>query len=180
MIRTSYAAINKVQQTTNQGILFLPSGRYRVTKTVYMVAGNPPSSFTARPALSSSGSQHARLSGRADVHDFFRGWPAGYGRSRGKSEPGAKVTPPDASPGTFYSAMSNVTSKFRMEIPSCRSSRALCAALFLAHMISTSAPGLPEFTMRNVAYDLHFLGASTASGRASLHPAGSSPSWTAR
>src|ERR1700741_768355 len=27
------AAINKVQETTYQGIVFLPSGRYRVTKT---------------------------------------------------------------------------------------------------------------------------------------------------
>ncbi len=32
-------AINKVQQTSNQGILFLPSGRYRVTKTIYMWPG---------------------------------------------------------------------------------------------------------------------------------------------
>src|SRR5258706_16329461 len=29
-------AINKVQETTTQGILFLPSGRYRVTKTIYI------------------------------------------------------------------------------------------------------------------------------------------------
>src|SRR5690349_5411481 len=32
-------AINKVQQTTNQGILFLPSGRYRVTRTIYLWPG---------------------------------------------------------------------------------------------------------------------------------------------
>ncbi|MGC1834169.1 MAG: glycosyl hydrolase family 28-related protein, partial [Candidatus Acidiferrales bacterium] len=32
-------AINKVQETTNQGILFIPSGRYRVTKTVYIWPG---------------------------------------------------------------------------------------------------------------------------------------------
>src|SRR5258708_20683610 len=29
-------AINKVQETTTQGILFLPSGRYRITKTIYI------------------------------------------------------------------------------------------------------------------------------------------------
>ena len=29
-------AINKVQETTNQGILFIPAGRYRLTKTIYI------------------------------------------------------------------------------------------------------------------------------------------------
>src|SRR5271154_7147046 len=32
-------AINKVQETTNQGILFVPAGRYRLTKTVYVWPG---------------------------------------------------------------------------------------------------------------------------------------------
>ena len=29
-------AINKVQETTGQGILFIPEGRYRLSKTVYI------------------------------------------------------------------------------------------------------------------------------------------------
>lgn len=29
-------AINKVQETTGQGVLFIPEGRYRLTKTVYI------------------------------------------------------------------------------------------------------------------------------------------------
>jgi hypothetical protein len=32
-------AINKVQETTNQGILFVPAGRYRLTKTIYIWPG---------------------------------------------------------------------------------------------------------------------------------------------
>src|SRR6202043_3627312 len=32
-------AINKVQETTNQGILFVPTGRYRLTKTIYIWPG---------------------------------------------------------------------------------------------------------------------------------------------
>ena len=32
-------AINKVQETTNQGILFIPAGRYRLTKTIYIWPG---------------------------------------------------------------------------------------------------------------------------------------------
>ena len=33
------AAINKVQETTGEGIVFVPSGRYRVTNTVYVWGG---------------------------------------------------------------------------------------------------------------------------------------------
>lgn len=32
-------AINKVQETTQQGIVFVPAGRYRVTKTIYIWPG---------------------------------------------------------------------------------------------------------------------------------------------
>src|SRR5256886_12522542 len=32
-------AINKVQETTNQGILFIPSGRYRLSNTIYIWPG---------------------------------------------------------------------------------------------------------------------------------------------
>src|SRR6266849_10005337 len=32
-------AIDKVQDTTNQGILFIPAGRYRLTRTIYIWAG---------------------------------------------------------------------------------------------------------------------------------------------
>jgi hypothetical protein len=33
------SAIDKVQQTTGQGILFVPPGRYRLTKTIYIWPG---------------------------------------------------------------------------------------------------------------------------------------------
>src|ERR1700747_3641990 len=32
-------AINKVQETTQHGIVFVPTGRYRVTKTIYIWPG---------------------------------------------------------------------------------------------------------------------------------------------
>src|ERR1700756_823152 len=32
-------AINKVQETTNQGIVLIPEGRYRLSKTVYVWPG---------------------------------------------------------------------------------------------------------------------------------------------
>ena len=33
------AAINKVQETTGQGIVFVPDGRYRLSKTVFILSG---------------------------------------------------------------------------------------------------------------------------------------------
>src|SRR6476660_6026306 len=33
------AAINKVQETTGQGIVFVPEGRYRISKTVFLWPG---------------------------------------------------------------------------------------------------------------------------------------------
>ena len=33
------AAIDKVQETTGEGILFIPEGRYRVTRTIYVWPG---------------------------------------------------------------------------------------------------------------------------------------------
>ena len=30
------AAINQVQETANEGIVFVPSGRYRITRTIYV------------------------------------------------------------------------------------------------------------------------------------------------
>ena len=45
-------AIDKVQDTTNQGILFIPAGRYRVTKTIYIWPGIRVIGFgAARPVF---------------------------------------------------------------------------------------------------------------------------------
>ena len=45
-------AIDKVQEKTNQGILFVPSGRYRLTKTIYVWPGIRLIGFGAmRPAF---------------------------------------------------------------------------------------------------------------------------------
>ena len=45
-------AINKVQEKTNQGILFVPAGRYRLTKTIYIWPGIRLIGFgTTRPAF---------------------------------------------------------------------------------------------------------------------------------
>src|ERR1700689_1877019 len=90
-------AINTVQEKTNQGILFVPSGRYRLTKTLYIWPGIRVIGFGAtRPALVLA----------PDTPGFQQG-PAYMVVFAGK-RPEAGTTPPDANPGTFYSAISNI------------------------------------------------------------------------
>src|SRR5713101_4756703 len=90
-------AIDQVQDTTNQGILFIPAGRYRLTRTIYIWPGIRLIGFgTARPtfvlAAGTPGFQHGPT-----YMLFFAG-----------ARPRADKPPPDASPGTFYSAISNI------------------------------------------------------------------------
>src|SRR5438128_9236645 len=80
-------AINKVQEQTNQGILFIPSGRYRLTKTVYVWPGIRLIGFgKTRPALVLAPNTAAFQQGPAYML-FFAG-----------ARPPAGAAPPDANP----------------------------------------------------------------------------------
>lgn len=142
-------AINQVREKTNQGILFVPSGRYRLTKTIYIWPGIRLIGFGAtRPVLvlapSTPGFQQ-------DVNYmvFFAG-----GRPRG-DEP-----PPDASPGTFYSAISNVDFEIGDGNPAAVAVRGRYAQhCFLAHIdfhIGSGLAGIHDGG--NVVQDVHFYG----------------------
>src|SRR5580700_5872105 len=91
------AAINKVQETTRRGIVFVPQGRYRLTKTIYVWSGIRLIGYGAnRPVFvlgpNTPGFQDG--DGKYMVH-FVSDRP----------DDGQPIR--DANPGTFYSAMSN-------------------------------------------------------------------------
>jgi len=75
-------AINKVQETTNQGIVFVPEGRYRLSKTIYIWPGIRVIGYGAtRPVLvlaentpGYQDNEHEKLM------VFFAGWRPGAGR----------------------------------------------------------------------------------------------------
>ena len=153
-------AINKIQQTTNQGILFLPSGRYRVTRTIYTWPGIRVIGYgKTRPVLVLGRNTPGFQEGPTYII-FFAGGLPGTGRSLREAKSGAKETPPDANPGTFYSAMSNVDIEIQDGNPGAVGVRAHYAQhCFLAHMdfhIGSGLAGIHDGG--NVAYDLHFLG----------------------
>ncbi|WP_263418136.1 glycosyl hydrolase family 28-related protein [Terriglobus albidus] len=97
------AAINKVQETTAAGIVYLPHGRYRLTKTIYVWTGIRIVGYGAeRPVLFLA----PNTPGFQDGHDFL-----GTGRymvqfASNRPQRGGPVV--DANEFTFYSGMSNV------------------------------------------------------------------------
>jgi hypothetical protein len=126
------ALINKVQETSGQGVVFLPSGRYRLTKTVYIWPGirvlgygqtRPVFVLSANtPGFQSEPNYMVFFAGNRPGSGYGHGFPFRQptqeeleevarqrarfaGRARGGN---ASDKPSDANPGTFYSALSNV------------------------------------------------------------------------
>src|SRR5712691_11823868 len=111
------SAINRVQETTGEGIVFVPSGRYRLTTTVYLWGGIRVIGFgPTRPVLmlgENTPGYNDKTQERYMV--FFSGnrlgtRPAGAPATAPNVNPagGRPTAPRDANAGTFYSAMSNV------------------------------------------------------------------------
>jgi len=142
-------AINRVQEKTNLGILFIPSGRYRLTKTIYVWPGIRLIGFgDTRPALVLAPNTPAFQQGPAYMI-FFAG-----------ARPDAGAAPPDANPGTFYSAISNLDIEIADGNPGAVGVRAHYAQhCFLAHMDFRIGSGLAGIhDGGNVAQDVHFYG----------------------
>ena len=142
-------AINQLQQTINQGIVFIPSGRYRITKTIYIWPGIRLIGYGAtRPAFVLGKNTPGFQKDPAYLL-FFTG-----------DRPVAGERPHDASPGTFYSAISNIDIEIGDGNPGAVGVRARYAQhCFLAHMDFRIGSGLAGIhDGGNVAQDVHFFG----------------------
>ena len=149
-------AINQVQETTRQGIVFLAPGNYRVSNTIYIwpairLIGHGPE----RPKIilpeNSAGFENPS---REKIIFYFAG-----GRPR---DPDGTI--PDASPGTFYSALANLDIEIQNGNPGAVGVRAHYAQhSFLAHMdfqLGDALAGIHEGG--NVVEDVHFFGGTHA------------------
>lgn len=151
-------AVDKVQESTNQGILFVPSGRYRLTRTIYIWPGIRVIGFgPTRPVLV-LGANTAGFQQAPAYMVFFAGARPGHGRAPRNAKDAS--TPPDANPGTFYSALSNVDIEINEGNPGAVGVRARYAQhCFLAHMDFRIGSGLAGIhDGGNVAQDVHFYG----------------------
>lgn len=113
-------AIDTVADTTHQGIVFIPQGHYRLTRTLYVWPGVRLIGYGAeRPEFVLAANTPGYQTGPSYMV-LFAGGRMGERRRGGLQRPaGAPASPfpgtvpaasgvVDANPGTFYSAMSNI------------------------------------------------------------------------
>jgi hypothetical protein len=168
-------AIDKVQETTNQGILFIPAGHYRLSKTIYVWPGIRLIGFGATRPVFVLGANTPGFNGTSPAYMlFFAGGRPGIGRTPAKTRNGADATPPDANPGTFYSAVSNIDIEIGEGNAGAVGVRARYAQhCFLAHMDFHVGSGLAGIhDGGNVAQDVHFFG-----GKYGIWTRKPSPGW---
>jgi sugar lactone lactonase YvrE len=186
------AAIDKVQETTGEGILFVPEGRYRITKTVFVWPGVRLIGYgEKRPVFVLADQTPGFQEGIGDMFFFAggrpsqgrggaqggRGGPAGRGGFRPAPPPPGIVPPTqvgDAGAGTFYSAMSNIDFEIGDGNPAAVAIRFHVAQHgYLAHMDFQIGSGLAALNdIGNEAEDLHFHG-----GRYGILTRKTSPAW---
>jgi sugar lactone lactonase YvrE len=157
-------AIDKVASGTGAGVLFIPKGTYRLTKTVYVWPGvRLIGHGDSRPVLTLSENTPGFQEGTGKYMLFFAG---GRGRTDG--------TPQDGSAGTFYSAVSNIDIEIAPGNPAAVGVRFHVAQhCYLAHMdfrLGSARAGLED--IGNEVEDLHFHG-----GQYGIVTKRSAPGW---
>ncbi len=144
-------AIDAVQQATGEGVVLVPAGRYRLTATLYVWPGIRVIGYGAQRPVFALGD---RTPGFQDPEKprylvFFAG-----------RRPKDGAQPPDANPGTFYSALSNVDLEIGAGNAGAVGVRARYAQhCFTSHVefrIGSGLAGVHEGG--NVAEDVRFVG----------------------
>jgi len=152
-------AIDKVQETTGQGVVFLPEGRYVIARTIDVWPGIRVIGYGAkRPVLVlAPGTPGYEDKDHESYLVFFAGSRGGGRGGRGAPPAGR---PPDATPGTFYSAMSNVDIEIGDGNPGAVGVRGTYAQhSFLAHMDFHTGSGIAGVhDTGNVMEDVRFFG----------------------
>lgn len=162
-------AIDKVQETTVQGIVFIAEGRYRISRTIFVWPGIRLIGYGAqRPVFVLGKDTPGYQSGMGYMVMFTGGRPRAGGapfRRRRPSTPLPGIVPPnpnipDANPGTFYSAMSNIDFDIEDGNTAAVGIRFHVAQhCYLAHMDFHIGSGLAALhDVGNEAEDLHFYG----------------------
>ncbi len=182
------AAIDRLQETSGEGIVFIPQGRYRVTRTIFVWPGIRVIGYGAnRPVFVLADNTPGFQRGIGYMVFFAGGRPGGarsaamrafLGDYHPMPTPPGTVPPvnniPDANPGTFYSAMSNIDFEIGQGNPAAVGIRFHVAQHgYLSHMNFEIGSGLAAINdVGNEAEDLHFHG-----GRYGILTRKPSPAW---
>jgi hypothetical protein len=174
------AAIDK-SEGSHEGIVFIPSGRYRITRTLYVWPGVRVIGYgPTRPVFLLADNTPGFQTGVAVMLMFTGASPADRARMGGRVPfPPPGTVPPnndiaDATPSTFYSAISNIDFEIGAGNPAAVAFRCHFAQhSFLSHMNFHIGSGLAALTeVGNEAEDLHFYG-----GRYAILTDKTSPAW---
>ncbi len=177
------AALDRAAATGNGGVVFLPSGRYRLTRTLYVWRGVRVIGFGAtRPVFVLADGTPGYQQGIGLMVMFTNaarpGAPPPPGNTRVPFPPPGSVPPrddiPDASPVTFYAAMSNVDFEIGASNPAAIAIRFHVAQHgILSHIDFHIGSGLAALTqIGNLGQDLRFYG-----GRYGILTDNTSPFW---
>jgi sugar lactone lactonase YvrE len=179
------AAIDQAEKHAREGIVFVPSGRYRLTHTVYVWPGVRVFGYGAtRPVFLLPANTPGFQKGMGVMVMFTGFRPGGQafgprGRNWRVPFPPPGSVPPnndiaDANPGTFYSAMSNIDFEIGDDNPAAVGIRFHVAQhAYLSHMDFHTGSGLAAlYQVGNEAEDLHFYG-----GRYGILTEKTSPAW---
>jgi len=158
-------AIDKVASSTGAGVLFVPEGTYRLTKTMYVWPGVRLIGYGRnRPVFRLPANTPGFQEGSGKYLLFFSG-----GRGRGQGD-----LPQDGNPGTFYSAMSNIDIEIGPGNPAAIGIRFHVAQhCYLSHIhfrLGSALAGLED--IGNEIEDLHFQG-----GQYGIMTRRSAPGW---
>ncbi len=175
------AAIDKAEGASREGIVFIPEGRYIITRTIYVWPGVRLIGYGAtRPVLILPPHTPGFQQGMGVVVMFAGLGPSATAHLKGpipfpppgSVPPNANVA--DADEDTFYSAMSNIDIEIGDGNPAAVAVRFHVAQhSFLAHMDFHIGSGLAGIYMvGNEAEDLHFHG-----GRYGILTEKTSPAW---
>jgi hypothetical protein len=160
-------AIDKAARNLWEGIVFVPPGRYRLTRTIYVWAGVRVYGYGPTRPVFVLGDNTPGYQEGIGLMVMFAGSSrpaAGAGASRVPFPPPGTVPPNetigDAGPSTFYSAMSNIDFEIGSGNPAAVAVRAHYAQHgFLRHMDFHIGSGLAALTeVGNEAEDLRFYG----------------------
>lgn len=164
------SAINQVKKSNNFGMLFIPEGKYLISKTIYVPQAVRLIGYgKKRPemilAKNSPGFQLADPEDKGQARYMF--W-----FTAGLQLPGQPVQ--DANAGTFYSAMSNIDLRIEEGNPAAVALRTHYAQhSFIAHVdIHAGAGKAGMFDVGNEMEDVRFFG-----GDYGIYTTRTSPSW---
>jgi hypothetical protein len=181
------AAIDKLQAAKGEGVVFIPPGRYRLSRTIYLWPGVRVIGYgSQRPVFVLGENTPGYQNGIAYMFFFAGALPRPQGAARAPRfayhpppTPRGVVPPPehnvpDANPGTFYSAISNVDFEIGPGNAGAVAIRFHAAQhAFLSHIdfsIGSGFAGVHE--VANEAEDLHFHG-----GQFGIMARKPSPAW---